>query len=72
MAIEFKTEQYEWSHGHKPKGRGTWMFVRKASHNLPAAEFMSPSGMSYTEARAWCNRQVRAEGFQDATVVVGA
>ena len=26
MKIEFTDREYQWEHGHKPKGRGCWMF----------------------------------------------
>ncbi len=72
MAVQMKTESYEFAHGSAPKGRGSWMFTREASHGMPAREFAAPMWMTYAEARAWVKQQVRAEGFQDATVVVGA
>ena len=72
MAIEVNTTGYECAHGKKPKGRGQWAFERKASHGREAHVFCAPGWMTFKEAAAWCRKQVRAEGFQDATVMVGA
>jgi hypothetical protein len=70
MAIRFDTTQFRVSHCAEPKGRGSWMFEREASHGMPARTFTSPAWMTFTEARAWARKQVQAEGFQDAVVHV--
>lgn len=72
MAVQFDTTRYEWVHGKAPKGRGSWAFTRKASHGMEEDTFFSPSWMTYAEARTWARKQVQAQGFQDATVEVGA
>lgn len=72
MAIKVETQQYVAVHGKAPRGAGSWAFVREASHGMPAHTFFSPAWMTFREATAWVKRQVRAEGFQDATVHVGA
>lgn len=71
MAITIDTTEYEFTHGKAPRGRGQWAFIREASHGEPSRVFFSPD-MTYREACAWVRRQVRAEGFQDAEVRVGA
>lgn len=72
MSITISTTAYEFTHGKKPRGRGSWAFIRKASHGQEDRTMFAPSWMTFREACAWCRAQVRAEGFQDANVEVGS
>jgi hypothetical protein len=72
MAIQFHTEQFEFSHGRKPKGHGSWAFVRRASHNQSEQTMFAPRNMTFAEARTWCRRTLFQQGWQDAHVDVGA
>jgi hypothetical protein len=72
MSIEIRTEKFQFAHGKAPKGNGSWAFVREASHGIEERTFFAPSSMTFREACAWVRKQVRAEGFQDATVHVGS
>ena len=71
MAITITTAAYEAAHGRKPAGRAQWAFTRLASHGAEARTFLLPTA-SYREACALVRARVRAEGFQDATVELGA
>lgn len=71
MAITIETREYETAHGRKPTGRAQWSFTRLASHGQEARTFTLRT-MSFKEACAFVRTCVRAEGFQDATLVVGA
>ena len=71
MAIRIETRAYETTHGKAPRGTGQWAFTREASHGQDARMIFTPA-MTYREACAWVRRAVRAEGFQDATLTVGA
>jgi hypothetical protein len=54
--FEFNTSRFQISHGHAPKGRGSWCFaVRELGDGR---EFFSPS-MTYGEAKAWIRNTVR-------------
>lgn len=70
MAIQIRTERYEFCHGYKPAGTGTWAFRREASHGQPEALITAPRGLTLTQAKAWVRRYLRQQGWQDATVHV--
>lgn len=59
MSIEFHTTDYVASHGHEPRGRGSWAFFmnRKMDVMNKTTSFWTPGGTTYTEAkklaRAW-------------------
>jgi hypothetical protein len=72
MTVEVNTSKFVAAHGTEPKGRGSWAFVQEASHGQEEHVFFAPAWMTFTEARAWVKKQVRANGFQDATVHVGS
>lgn len=71
MAIKIDTAAFEAAHGRKPSGRAQWCFTRLASHGIEARTF-NLRMMSFKEACAFVRTCVRAEGFQDATVELGA
>ncbi|QIG76150.1 hypothetical protein EVC24_129 [Rhizobium phage RHph_I4] len=78
MAIQIKTERYEFAHGKAPKGAGSWAFIQEACFNHDAAKsfgehtIFAPGWMTYREACAWVRKLVRTEGFRDATIHVAA
>lgn len=51
MAVEFNTTDYVFSHGHTPRGRGSWAFFPTSACRIEDA-IWSPS-MTYTEAKRW-------------------
>lgn len=64
MAVRFETTRYEFSHGKKPSGRGSWAFEWEGQ------VYFSPSCFqTFREAKAWMNKMVRRT-HQDATVHV--
>lgn len=70
MAIRIETTMYEFAHGRKPKGRGSWVF--DVPTNDGRADVMAPSMLSFSEACAWVRQTLRRAGYQDATVKVGS
>lgn len=60
MATEFDTTEYEFSHGCKPRGRGSWAFaplaVRPGPWSFPSEGMAWVKG-TYTEAK----RDIRRE-----------
>lgn len=50
MRIEFKTRDYEWTHGHAPRGRGYWGF------ELDGHEFWAYGTL--TEAKKACRAEI--------------
>lgn len=34
MTVEVSTRQYEFTHGHKPRGMGCWAFIFDSDSNL--------------------------------------
>jgi hypothetical protein len=70
MAIYIETYRYVAAHGKQPRGTGYWAFERESSHNKPVALLWAPPLLTYREAAAWCRRELRRQGWQDATVHV--
>lgn len=70
MSIQIETTRYEFAHGRKPKGRGSWAFIREASHGQEERVIFAPSNLTLREASAVARKRVRDEGFQDATLQV--
>jgi hypothetical protein len=64
MPIEFSTREYEWTHGHKPRGRGYWWFF------FEGHEFSAWG--TYTEAKRACVKKIREmapKGYTEHVVV---
>lgn len=61
----FLTNDYEFSHGHTPRGRGSWAFSEKRnpdfSRDSQDKVFWSPGGMLYSDAKKWLAQCVRTE-----------
>lgn len=62
MKTAFNTSRYQFSHGHAPRGRGTWAFEDRAGNVV----FWSGSNVTLTEAK----RQFLASGSIHAAVWV--
>ena len=57
------TNDYEVSHGKKPRGTGTWAFYEDGNeHNI----IWAPPRMGYTAAVRWFNKQVDGGVYQVA------
>jgi len=52
--VVFKTEQYEFSHGKKPRGTGCWAFFMD-DESSPVF-FNGPFGEAKKEAVAWAKK----------------
>jgi hypothetical protein len=55
MSAEFITTQYQWAHGKKPRGTGTWAFVPADSiwpdRDTMPADAIAWAWGSYTDAK---------------------
>jgi hypothetical protein len=58
--MEFDTAMYEWAHGFRPRGRGTWAF-QIGSLETPV---WAPTDVLYSEAKKWIRKN-----YPDATYV---
>lgn len=59
----FTTTEFEWAHGRRPRGRGSWAFRPYDDRDFDSFVF-SPS-MTYSEAKKWV---VREHGHGDWVV----
>lgn len=69
MTIEFNTSEFQFSHGHTPKGRGSWVF--KINDEMFWAR--DPQGcmsMTYGEAKKLARARAKAVGA--SFVIVGS
>lgn len=51
---EVSTTQFEFAHGHRPRGRGQWAFWVRPHRGAPDARsdlFFAPGNLLYSEAR---------------------
>lgn len=72
-SFEFITTEFQFSHGHTPRGRGSWAFIPADSYH-PAKDYLdlaiwSPS-MTYTEAKKWYMDATRDRGPKYRRVIV--
>jgi hypothetical protein len=65
MAIYFRTDDYELSHG-KPRGRGSWAFSLKRDPILGHEIFWTPGSTTYTEAKRLARQHYAAEARRAA------
>jgi hypothetical protein len=65
MKIEFNTCDFEFSHGHKPRGIGAWAFAFK--RNPEMREIFWING-SYGEAKKVARAKAKAEGQSEIVV----
>jgi hypothetical protein len=61
MAIEVNTTEYQFSHGHTPRGRGSWAFcfTRNAADE---SIYWAPGSLTYTEALKLAKAEAKARG----------
>jgi hypothetical protein len=65
---QIKTEQYQWSQGHTPRGRGMWVF-ELTGYTYAGVESFSHTG-TYSEAKRAAIAKARE--INASTIVVGA
>lgn len=58
MSIEVCTEEYVFTHGSAPRGKGLWMFVLAGDRGATTFEFNG----TYGQAKAAAVREARASG----------
>jgi hypothetical protein len=72
-AIEFDTSEFEFSHGTRPRGLGSWAFRfilgdRGAAINPTAPDYAdrkvwwAPTPLTYGEAKKWARAKARELG----------
>jgi len=65
--FEFDTTEYEWSHGRKPRGRGSWAFFAQGADTSNAeAAVWAPVG-TWSEARRWVRANCEAGVWRAGT-----
>lgn len=58
--MDISTSKYEWTHGRKPRGRGSWAFIIvDTSSETEVATIFSPGSMTYTAAKAWAKKAIK-------------
>jgi hypothetical protein len=71
MSVEVSTCQFIFSHGHYPRGRGSWaFFFGSGPRDLQSKPIFCPGQRTYSEARKWAVSQARLAGC--AYVEVGS
>jgi hypothetical protein len=65
MYAEFKTTEYEFEHGRKPRGFGTWAFLPADGHWHLSAPLDGPVMItdSYSNAKRECAKQHPKVGY---------
>ncbi len=67
-AVEFSTSEYEYNHGAKPRGRGSWAFAFDCNEK-PEALFWTPGSTTYGEALKLARAEAKRRGASMVTVV---
>jgi hypothetical protein len=66
MTVEVRTSEYEFSHGHKPRGRGGWAFyMGRDTGDLSKVHWFNGT---YSEAKRQVQAKARELGFESVTV----
>lgn len=52
MKTEFLTTEYQFSHGHTPRGRGSWAFEVECNTQLQFDSLLDPAGHGVVRANA--------------------
>jgi hypothetical protein len=71
LLLKFDTGEYEFSHGHKPRGRGSWAFDFGAKRTPDGLENLFWTRGTYGEAKRQARAFARwlAEGLDDGHLV---
>jgi len=71
LRVLFDDSAYRLSHGSSPRGAGSWAF---ASSRGAAIEQLvwAPSGLTFTQAKAWVRQQITQPGSRVYEVMRGA
>jgi len=60
--IDFDTRQYEFSHGAKPRGRGSWAFeIREGDEEI--GWFQGTYSEAKKQAKAWAQEKALTAGY---------
>lgn len=62
--IRVETSQYEFTHGHAPRGRGSWAFY----FNLQEEPWWAPGSLLYSKARRLALAEAQRRGVYSVTV----
>jgi hypothetical protein len=64
LQLEFSTTSYEFNHGRKPKGFGSWAFQEGHS-----TEIFAPYSMTLTNAKKWLKQHLIGQNVEGYFVV---
>jgi hypothetical protein len=64
LQLEFSTTAYEFNHGRKPKGFGSWAFQEGRG-----SEIFTPYSMTLGDAKKWLRQSLVAQGVEGYFVV---
>ena len=68
-AVKFDTRPYECSHGHAPRGRGSWAFHPDANVSAMSPEIIWTPSMTYAEAKKYARPLAAARGWDWLSVL---
>lgn len=63
-SIRVSTSQYVFTHGHEPRGRGSWAFY----FNLQEEPWWAPGSLLYSKARRLALAEAQKRGVYSVTV----
>ena len=66
----FDTDAYEATHGHKPRGRGGWVFGLKPDASVRKGEAVFTPALTYAEAKRWFATEMARRGTTGSTAYV--
>ena len=64
MTIEFLTDDYEWTYGHAPRGRGSWAFAEDRNADCLSGNILWSPSMTYTEAKKWAREELKRRNLR--------
>lgn len=68
MNIEFGTKDYQYSHGHAPRGRGSWAFEIAGETWWAKDPVTGITSMTYGEAKKLAVAEAKKRGVQEVEV----
>lgn len=64
MTIEFLTDEYEFSHGCAPRGRGSWAFAEDRNAHACSQQILWSPSMTYPEAKKWARDELKRRNLR--------
>jgi hypothetical protein len=57
MPFTFITDEYEFSHGRTPRGRGSWAFSIHRNPDVMGNDILWSPSMTYADAKRWAKAE---------------